>query len=137
MRCCLLRAMAICSPLGGWISDRLTKRYGGRIGRCGVAGASIALAAVFRWLGGRSLRMHEWPASFWPEAPELCIFRRALFWSVSSDIAGLSAGSVSGGVNMGSQIGGAVTASLTPLIASISVGECHSSGPRESVPWAL
>jgi len=30
-------AMATCSPLGGWISDRLTKRYGKRIGRCGVA----------------------------------------------------------------------------------------------------
>jgi len=40
------------------------------------------------------------------------------FWSVTADIAGSSSGSVSGFMNMGAQIGGAVTASLTPAIAS-------------------
>ena len=39
------------------------------------------------------------------------------FWSVTSEIGGSSAGSVSGAMNMGGQIGGMVTASLTPLIA--------------------
>jgi len=39
------------------------------------------------------------------------------FWSVTSEMAGASSGSVSGVMNMGGQIGGAVTASLTPLIA--------------------
>jgi MFS transporter, ACS family, glucarate transporter len=39
------------------------------------------------------------------------------FWSVTADMAGASAGSVSGVMNMGGQIGGAVTASLTPWIA--------------------
>src|SRR5439155_593227 len=39
------------------------------------------------------------------------------FWSVTADIAGRSAGSVSGFMNMGAQIGGAVTAQLTPWIA--------------------
>jgi ACS family glucarate transporter-like MFS transporter len=42
---------------------------------------------------------------------------QSAFWSVSSAIAGRSAGSVSGVMNMGGQIGGAVTASLTPVIA--------------------
>jgi ACS family glucarate transporter-like MFS transporter len=37
---------------------------------------------------------------------------------VSADIGGKSAGSVSGFMNMGGQIGGAVTASLTPAIAN-------------------
>jgi ACS family glucarate transporter-like MFS transporter len=40
------------------------------------------------------------------------------FWSVTADIAGRSAGSVSGVMNMGNQIGGTVTASLTPVLAS-------------------
>jgi ACS family glucarate transporter-like MFS transporter len=44
-------AMATRSPLGGIIGDHLTKRYGKRIGRCGVACASIALAAFFLALG--------------------------------------------------------------------------------------
>jgi len=39
------------------------------------------------------------------------------FWSVSVDIAGRSSGVFSSMVNMGGQIGGAVTASLTPWIA--------------------
>src|SRR5712692_8887833 len=40
------------------------------------------------------------------------------FWSVTADIASGSSGSVSGFMNMGNQIGGALTASLTPAIAS-------------------
>ena len=40
------------------------------------------------------------------------------FWSVSADIGGKSAGSVSGVMNMGAQLGGALTASLTPAIAA-------------------
>jgi ACS family glucarate transporter-like MFS transporter len=40
------------------------------------------------------------------------------FWSVTADIAGASAGSVSGFMNMGNQIGAALTASLTPWIAA-------------------
>src|SRR4029077_19978003 len=40
------------------------------------------------------------------------------FWAVDADIAGSFSGSVSGFMNMGAQIGGMVTASLTPAIAS-------------------
>jgi ACS family glucarate transporter-like MFS transporter len=39
------------------------------------------------------------------------------FWSVSVDLAGRSSGLFSSIVNMGGQIGGAATASLTPWIA--------------------
>jgi len=39
------------------------------------------------------------------------------FWSVTADLAGSSAGSVSGVMNMGGQFGAVVTSSLTPLIA--------------------
>jgi ACS family glucarate transporter-like MFS transporter len=39
------------------------------------------------------------------------------FWSVSADIGGRSAGTVSGFMNMIGQFGGVTTASLTPLIA--------------------
>jgi MFS transporter, ACS family, glucarate transporter len=40
------------------------------------------------------------------------------YWSVTADIAGSRAGSASGFMNMGAQLGGAVTASLTPIIAA-------------------
>jgi ACS family glucarate transporter-like MFS transporter len=43
---------------------------------------------------------------------------QSCFWSVSADFAQQFAGVVSGTMNMGCQLGGAATASLTPLIAA-------------------
>jgi ACS family glucarate transporter-like MFS transporter len=40
------------------------------------------------------------------------------FWAVSADIAGENVGVVSAIMNMGGQLGGACSASLTPLIAA-------------------
>jgi ACS family glucarate transporter-like MFS transporter len=42
---------------------------------------------------------------------------QSAFWAITADIAGASAGSASGLMNMGGQLGGALTASLTPWIA--------------------
>jgi MFS transporter, ACS family, glucarate transporter len=109
-------AMAVCSPLGGRISDVLTERYGRRVGRCGVAVAGIALAAVFIALGTQveSARLASVVLAGGAGALYLS---QSSFWSVTADMAGASAGSVSGVMNMVGQIGGIVTASLTPLIA--------------------
>jgi ACS family glucarate transporter-like MFS transporter len=110
-------AMAIGSPVGGWISDRLTKRVGKRAGRCGVAAFGIALSAIFIALGTQvdSARLATVVLAAGAGALYLS---QSSFWSVSADIGGPSAGSVSGFMNMGGQIGGALTASLTPAIAS-------------------
>ena len=109
-------AMAICSPLGGWISDRLTKQRGKRTGRCGVAAVSIALCGAFIVLGTRAEDARLASIVLAGGAGALYLSQSA-FWSVTSDIAGRSAGSVSGVMNMGNQIGGAITASLTPWLA--------------------
>lgn len=109
-------AMAVGSPLGGWISDRLAAHYGNRSGRCGVAGVSMALCSVFVMLGTQAQDARLASVVLAGGAGALYLSQSA-FWSVTSNIAGASAGSVSGVMNMGGQIGGAVTASLTPLIA--------------------
>lgn len=110
-------AMAIGSPVGGWLSDRLTKRLGKRAGRCGIAAVGIALSAVFIALGTQvdSARLATLVLAAGAGALYLS---QSSFWSVSADIGGPSAGSVSGFMNMGGQIGGALTASLTPAIAT-------------------
>jgi ACS family glucarate transporter-like MFS transporter len=110
-------AMATCSPVGGWLSDRLTKRFGRRTGRCGVAVVSMAVAAVFIGLGMLARDARLATVVLAGGAGALYISQSS-FWSVSADIAGRSAGFVSGVMNMGGQLGGAVTASLTPLIAN-------------------
>ena len=109
-------AMATCSPLGGWISDRIARRRGKRWGRCGVACVGMGLCAIFVALGPHAHDARVASVILAGGAGALYLSQSA-FWSVSSDIAGRSAGSVSGVMNMGNQIGGAVTASLTPLIA--------------------
>jgi len=109
-------AMAIGSALGGWISDLVVRRSGERAGRCGVACGSMALAAVFVVLGTRAADARLASVVLAGGAGVLYLAQSA-FWSLSSRIGGRSAGSLSGVMNMGSQIGGAVTASLTPWIA--------------------
>jgi MFS transporter, ACS family, glucarate transporter len=110
-------AMAMCSPLGGWIGDRLTRRYGKRIGRCSIAGLSIGMAGLFLALGTQAADARLATVVLAGGAGALCLSTSS-FWSVTADVGGNSAGTVSGVMNMGNQIGGAVTASLTPIIAA-------------------
>ncbi|MGH9430188.1 MAG: MFS transporter [Terriglobia bacterium] len=109
-------AMAAGSPLGGIISDVLTRRFHKRMGRCVFSFAVMALAAAFLASGSlvHSARLASVVLAGGAGALYLC---QSCYWSISADIAGPSSGSVSGFMNMGAQIGGAVTASLTPAIA--------------------
>lgn len=129
-------AMAIASPLGGLISDRLTKWRGKRMGRCGLAVFSMMLAGGFIAFGSNvsSARLASVVLAGGAGALYLA---QSSFWSVSADIGGSSSGLVSGVMNMGAQIGGAITASLTPAIASrygwtasflVAVGLCVCGG---------
>jgi MFS transporter, ACS family, glucarate transporter len=109
-------AMATGSTLGGWISDRLTRACGKRAGRCGVAVAGMALAAAFIAVGPQVASARLASVVLAGGAGALYLSQSS-FWAVTADMAGASAGSLSSLMNMGGQIGGAVTASLTPLIA--------------------
>lgn len=109
-------AMAVCSPLGGLIADALTKRYGKRIGRCGIAVVGLALAAIFLALGARATDAATASLVLAGGAGALYLSASS-FWSVTADIGGTSAGAVSGFMNMCNQGAGALTASLTPWIA--------------------
>ena len=110
-------AMATCSPLGGWIGDRLTKRYGKRIGRCGIAVVGLGLAAIFIALGTQAADARLATVVLAGGAGALYLSASS-FWSVTADLGGTSAGTVSGFMNMCNQSAGALTASVTPLIAS-------------------
>ena len=110
-------AMLVCCLLGGLINDQLTKWRGPRLGRCGLAAFAIAIAGVFIAFGAQvqSARLASVVLAGGAGALYLA---QSSFWSVTADIAGASSGSVSGFMNMGNQIGAALTASLTPWIAS-------------------
>ncbi len=110
-------AMAACSPLGGFLGDRLSKLYGKREGRCGVAVFALLLAALFLAVGSQ-VQSARVAAMVLAGGAGALYLSQSAFWVVTADIARGSSGSVSGFMNMGNQLGGALTATLTPLIAA-------------------
>ncbi|HEU5408877.1 MAG TPA: MFS transporter [Nitrospira sp.] len=109
-------AMAVGSTVGGVLSDKITQRWGLRVGRCSTAFAGLALAAVFIIIGSQ-IRSAGLASLVLSGGAGTLYLAQSSFWSVSADIARGSSGSVSGFMNMGAQVGGALTASLTPWIA--------------------
>jgi ACS family glucarate transporter-like MFS transporter len=109
-------AMAFASAGGGWMSDKLTARHGKKLGRCWFAAAATAMAAIFVAAGTQVASPQLASVVLAGGAGSLYLSQSA-FWSISADIGKRSAGSVSGVMNMGSQLGGALTASATPAIA--------------------
>jgi MFS transporter, ACS family, glucarate transporter len=109
-------AMAICSFLGGWISDLVTNAVGKRAGRCGVAGVAMVLCTIFLALAMFASDARLASVVLAGGAGALYLSQSS-FWSVSSEMAGTSSGSVSGVMNMACQIAGALTALLMPVIA--------------------
>jgi MFS transporter, ACS family, glucarate transporter len=101
---------------GGVLSDWLTKTFGLRVGRCGLASVAYVFTAIFLVLGSRVASPQLAGVILAGGAGALYVSQSS-FWSVSADIAGRSSGIFSSIVNMGAQVGGAVTASLTPWVA--------------------
>lgn len=109
-------AMGLGAPLGGWISDRLTRAFGKRVGRCGLACAAMSLCGIFVALGTQATSV-RWATAALAAGVGTLYISQSSFWSVSADLGKQSAGSLSGIMNMGGQLGGALTSSLTPWIA--------------------
>jgi MFS transporter, ACS family, glucarate transporter len=110
-------AMAVGSTLGGWLSDLLTRSHGKRVGRCLFASAAIGLAALFIAVGAQVANA-QLASLVLAGGAGMLYLSQSSFWSMSADIGKRSAGAVSGTMNMGGQVGGVVTASLTPAIAN-------------------
>jgi ACS family glucarate transporter-like MFS transporter len=110
-------AMAVGSAFGGWISDIVSRRLGPRAGRCVFASIAMLLAAAFVGLG-TSVESAQLATFFLAGGAGALYLSQSSFWSLSADIGKSAAGSVSGVMNMGGQLGGALTASLTPAIAT-------------------
>jgi ACS family glucarate transporter-like MFS transporter len=109
-------AMAATSPMGGWMADRLSRHWGERRGRCWTAAAALATSAVFVSLSTRVADPRTASVVLALGAGSLYLSQSA-YWTLTANIGGSSAGSVSGFMNMFNQIGGVVTASLTPVLA--------------------
>jgi MFS transporter, ACS family, glucarate transporter len=109
--------MTVGCLLGGITSDWISRRFSLRLGRCMIPAFSMALTSIFLVLGSRAERA-ETASLILAGGATILYVGQSCFWAVTADFAGEYTGLVSGIMNMGAQIGGACTASLTPLIAA-------------------
>lgn len=134
-------AMTAGCLIGGVLNDAISRRFGLYWGRCGLAMASFVLTGIFLAIGSR---VDNVPLGVLTLAlgGGAIYLSQSSFWSVTADIAGRHTGVVSGLMNVGAQLGGAVTSSLTPWIAAqygwiaaFSTGAAIVIGG--TVAWAL
>jgi ACS family glucarate transporter-like MFS transporter len=111
--------MGLMMPLGGWISDRLSRAHGAKFGRRIVPMVGLSLGALLLYVGTilsettatvLSLSLATGFAS-WCEGP---------FWASTIEVAGEQVGAACGILNTGGNIGGFLAPILTPYIASVA-----------------
>lgn len=109
-------AITVFCPLGGWVTDRLAIRQGVNRGRRWVGSLGMVLAALFI-LGGA-----------YTESPLLALLQLSLgagwlyfsvgaYWASTVDLSKVHAGTLSGLMNTGANIGGSLSPVLTPWLA--------------------
>lgn len=110
-------SMTVGCLLGGLASDWLANYVSMRASRSYLPCFALLLTAVLLLVGSRAESAQTATLVLAAGAGALYL-SQSCFWSVTADFAGEYAGVVSGAMNMGCQIGGAVTATVTPIIAS-------------------
>jgi len=110
-------AMLVFCPLGGWVTDRLATRYGLTTGRAvaGITGMVLAGCAIA--LGGVVDSPFLAIASLSFGAGWL-YFSVGAYWASTTDLSKAHAGTLSGLMNTGANIGGAISPTLTPWLAN-------------------
>jgi MFS transporter, ACS family, glucarate transporter len=109
-------AIAVLCPLGGWTTDRLAHRFGVNHGRQWVGMAGMLLAACSILSGA------------YTNAPVLAItllslgagwlyFTVGAYWASTADLCQARAGTLSGIMNTGANLGGSLSPTLTPWLA--------------------
>jgi ACS family glucarate transporter-like MFS transporter len=110
-------AVTVLAPLGGFVSDTLTRRYGSRRGRRGAAMASFLGSALCMYLGAQATDPYV-AVLLLSLGDGLAYAVVGSLWSTIMDIAGEHTGAVYGLVGMCANIGGMVAPTLTPLLAA-------------------
>jgi MFS family permease len=103
-------------PLGGLVSDRLSRAYGPQVGRRCVPIAGLTLGAALACAGTLSAGVIA--VACFSLAFGFAACCEGPFWATVTEMAGDHVGSASSILNTGAQVGGFFGPVLTPLIAS-------------------
>lgn len=89
---------------GGFLSDRLMKKYGVRIARCSIGSVSLILAGALMLMATRTTD-NQWAIAYIAVGLGVMNAMLPVAWSICVDIGGQHAGAVSGAMNMSGQMG--------------------------------
>jgi len=109
-------ASAVATPLGGWLSDRLSSRFGSRVGRCFLAGGCCLIAALAILIGA-FVTNPIWAVAALTVGAALTFLVSGLLFLAVVDVVGSSVGTISGIVVAVSQLGAVFAPIVTPLVA--------------------
>jgi MFS transporter, ACS family, glucarate transporter len=110
-------SMTTCCLLGGVISDWLVKHKGQYVGRSLYGAFTLLLTAAFLVVGSQ-VKDSTLAVLVLAGGAGALYLGQATYWAVAADYGGPHTGVISGLVNMGGQIAGAVTATATPWFAT-------------------
>ena len=109
-------AILLFCPFGGWVTDKLVPVLGLRKARLSIGMLGMALAggliAVGAWVESQTIAI-------------VCLslgagwlyFTVGAYWNVTTDLSKTHAGTLSGVMNTGANLGGVISPSLTPWLA--------------------
>ena len=110
-------AILIGCPLGGWVTDRLAAAYGVTRGRsmAGMSGMACAGCAI---AAGAFADSALTAVACLSVGAGCLYFAVGAYWASTSDLSKTHAGALSGLMNTGANLGGALSPSLTPWMAA-------------------
>jgi ACS family glucarate transporter-like MFS transporter len=109
--------MLFSAPLGGYLSDRMLRTLGHPWGRRVPVFAGSALSCVLLLIGARIADPY-WAICTLAVAGGCNIFVSVSCWVMPNDLSRRYSGSLAGLLNMANNLGGAISPTLTPLIAA-------------------
>lgn len=116
----IILAMAVGTPLGGWLADRLQKAYGSRLGRSLVPAGGMIASAILLGLG-LCATTSAWIVTWFTLAMFAIGFCEGPFWATAIELGGRRGATAAGMMNTVNNAAGFLAPILTPLIAGLSV----------------
>jgi MFS transporter, ACS family, glucarate transporter len=110
-------AILILAPIGGWLSDRATRKFGSRRGRQSAVWLGMTLSAVLLTLGAHTSN-NSAAILLMATAMGFNMFSTSTWWAACIDLAPNFSGSLSAMMNTCGNLGGFLSPILTAYIAT-------------------
>ncbi len=134
-------AMTVLCPLGGWVTDRVAAALGVNAGRSWVGGAGMLLSGVCI-VAGTQIAEPYTAITLLSLGAGFLYFTVGAFWASTIDLAPRHAGTLSGIMNTGANVGGTISPTLTPWLAehfgwNMSLGFAATIAAIGGLLWLL